>query len=123
MELYIYIDGSDLDEIAEPIENSIRGWIANGYDKVSLVNQRDMEAVGLSEADLPDWDLGVNIKVKGKSELKEPLNFLYSLAKKYKRDFVIGIFDPQSGVAEDVCYFGREEGRPDIHEISSYLEL
>ena len=123
MDLYIYFCDSDLEEIADPVESALSEWVASGNEKVIAVNQRDIETVELGEEDLPDWDLGINISIKKTYQLKEPLNFMYSLAKKYKRDCVIGFVDADTGIAEDVCYFGNEEGRPDMHEIGSYLGL
>lgn len=123
MNLYIYFDSSDLEEIVDPIESELSEWVANGNRKVIVVNQKNVEAAGLNEENHSDWNLGVNFSIKKISQLKEPLNFMYSLAKKYKRDCVIGFVDADTGIAEDVCYFGNEEGRPDMHEIGNYLCL
>ncbi|MFT7562126.1 MAG: hypothetical protein ACI93R_004061 [Flavobacteriales bacterium] len=130
MNLYIYVDGTDLEEIEEKISSSISSWLSSlvsgtkegKKNTLVFVNQRTGAEHG-SEGDAPGWNLGVNLKVKSKRELKEPLNTLYLLAKEHKRDFVIGIINTKTGVNEDVCFFGHEEGRPDIYEVANYLGL
>lgn len=122
MKLYLYIDGSDLDDIAEPVAAALAQWIGEVNENITLVNHR-AEANAAKPYQLPAWKLGINLTVKSKVELKDPLAFLYSIAKQYKQDFVIGIFDPKTDEREDVCYFGNEEGRPDLYEIANYLDL
>ena len=65
----------------------------------------------------------MNLKVKNKFKLKDPLNFLYTLAKTHKCEFVIAMACQETGEIQDVCYFGYEEGRPDLFEIANYLSL
>mgnify|MGYP000627301607 FL=1 len=114
MQLYIYVASDDLDELVEPVSEVLIQWIGDANERKQLVN-------------LPEEDrLGVNISIESKNQLNKPLKFLYSLAKDHKCDFVIGKFDGGSlgeGAMEDVCYFGYEEGRPDMFEVASYLEL
>lgn len=116
MNLYIYIDGSDLEEIADAISSSISDWLSQSKAHAELINQ-----VGVQDIDLPDQRLGINLKISKGRELKEPLNLLYGLAKEHKRDFVLGIVNIETDLREDICYFGNEEGKPDFYEISSYL--
>lgn len=124
MELKIYIDNSDLDaerlqEIFLPIQNLISDWSSEQNLPISPLSSRK----AIDEADLVDEKLGLHLQVKSKFKLKEPLNFLYSIAKTYKCEFVIGMIDTNSGALEDICYFGHEEGRPDLFEIANYLSL
>lgn len=111
MELYIYIEADELEDIAEPMVDAITPWIGNNNEKTRLVNR------------LEDGQVGVNMTVTSKNGLKKPLIFLYDLAKEYKCDFVVGILTPETGDMEDVCYFGHEEGRPDMFEMGCYLGL
>lgn len=113
MDLYIYADGEDLEELVEPLSESITTWIGDRTEGLSLVNQRDDDTLRL----------GINITVNEKAKLKKPLIFLYKIAKEHKCDFVIGIFCPDTGSMEDVCYFGHDEGRPDMYEVANYLGL
>jgi len=130
MELHIYVDDTDLDpkhlqDITSPITNAITDWISEQKQNIRLLTP-------LKEADTEEYinemthealKLGICIRVKSKYKLKEPLNFLYSLAKAHKCEWVIAMFDSESGNLEEVCYFGYEEGRPDLFEIANYLSL
>lgn len=125
MELHIYIDDSDmepsrLEEIYEPISNEIAKWIGEKKNIVSLSATADSENLGDNKR---EQKLGLHIQIKSKHKLKDPLNFLYSIAKTYKCEFVIARVCPDSSDIEDICYFGYEEGRPDLFEIDNYLSL
>ena len=114
MQLYIYVASDNLDELVEPVSEVLTQWVGDANERKQLVN-------------LPEEKrLGVNITIESKNQLTKPLKFLYSLAKDHKCDFVVGKFDSDvlgEGAMEDVCYFGYDEGRPDIFEVASYLEL
>lgn len=120
MNLHIYIDDSDLedgdlDKMVSPISESVSNWIGENKKNIQLLNQQ-------SETH-DDLKLGMSLQIKSKFKLKDPLNFLYSLAKEHKCEFAIAIICPKTGDSEDVCYFGFEEGRPDLFEIANYLDL
>lgn len=126
MKIYLYIDNEDLDEIAEPIEQAITEWLASGEVNakwVRLVNLAPDSEEEPEQQRVNDWDLGLVMETNKKIYLKEPLNFLNGLAKEHEQEFVVGHFDDETGEPENVCYFGFEEGRPDLHEIGSYLGL
>jgi hypothetical protein len=123
MDLYIYIDGSDLEEMADGISSSINDWLIKSNTKADMVNHVHGRNETQRDVDLPDWDLGINIKISKGRDLKGPLNFLYGLAKEYKREFVLGIVHKEGEIKEDICFFGYEEGKPDFYEISSYLGI
>ena len=113
MDLYFYVASDDFEELVEPVSTSLTTWIGDRTEGLSLVNQCE-EGV---------FRLGINITINEKAKLKKPLSFLYKVAKEHRCDFVIGIFCPDTGSMEDVCYFGHEEGRPDMYEVANYLEL
>ena len=124
MDLKIYIDNSDLEpsrlkEIFLPIQNLISDWISEQTLTITPLSNLTPN----NETVLADEKLGMHIQVKSKFKLKEPLNFLYKIAKTYKCEFVIAMTDSESGELEEVCYFGHEEGRPDLFEIANYLSL
>ena len=129
MKLYVQIDHTDgIDALPKTeIRSAIETWLESSTSKASHAQPESDES--LDEAELSDQDqlgtelLGIHIDVRKRMELKEPLNFLYTLAKQHKTEFVIGIIDERTGEQEDVCYFGFEEGKPDIYEISNYLGL
>lgn len=120
MDIHIYIDSSsysdiDIEEISQDLLAELSAWL-NNKSSVSLLDFRPEEC-------LEDWKLGFALRVKSKFKLKEPLNFLYDLAKKYQCEFVVSEYDAKSESSEAVCYFGFEEGRPDLYEIANYLGL
>jgi len=120
MHLNIYIDDADLDEgdlnkLLTPVSESISAWVGENKKNVQLLAQLSENGEVLK--------LGISIQVKSKFKLKDPLNFLYSLAKEHKCEFAIAIITPETGASEDVCYFGFEEGQPDLFEIANYLDL
>jgi len=121
MDLNIYIDNSDvseidLNDIAEAVIGSLSAWVGEGKKNIQVLNQQ-------GEDDPENWKLGISLQVKSKYKLKDPLNFLYSIAKTHKCEFVVAIMNSDSGLSEEVCYFGFEEGRPDLFEIANYLDL
>ncbi|OMH36156.1 hypothetical protein [Motiliproteus sp. MSK22-1] len=119
MKLYVQIDHTDgIDALPKTdISSAINAWLESSTSNASHAQQESSPSQQISER------LGIHIEVQKRMELKEPLNFLYSLARQHKTEFVIGIIDEKTGNQEDVCYFGFEEGKPDIYEISNYLGL
>jgi len=111
MKIYMLAEHDELDEIAEPMSEAIRDWLAKSDSRAELIH--------------PDEDnlqVGVFIETGKKVALKDPVNFLYTLAKEYKAEFVVGLI-AENDRRENVCFFGFEEGRPDINEIAQYLGL
>lgn len=115
MRLYILLDDESPEEVADKLMKAISGWL----EEADL----DAQAVDIREGEFDDWQLGIVLETKRTSGLKKPLEFLYKQAKKMEREFVIGFYDKESGEREDVCYFGCEEGRPDVDEVALYLGL
>jgi hypothetical protein len=125
MNLYMLAESEDLAELESDISASLKTWLA-GRDGISFVNHRVecdagdnlQNSVQNSER---QWELGIKLIANSKVELKEPLRFLYAVAKHNKCEFVVGIIHEHE--KEDICYFGNEEGRPDMHEVAMYLGL
>ncbi len=120
MDVQIYIDSSiyseiDLDEQGDALLADLSAWTKN-KSAIKLLAFRPEEVA-------ETWKLGLALQLRSKFKLKDPLNFLYELAKKYQCEFVVAEYDDDSDVAQEVCYFGFEEGRPDLHEIANYLGL
>ena len=117
MELYINTISDDIDEVAEPIKATLEAWIE--------AQEREYQVDYQCDDDLPleDWIVGMRFAAKNQRHLKAPLKFLEGVAKEFKVDFVVGIYDNATGQREDVCYFGHEEGRADMFEMSNYLGL
>ena len=122
MKIYITLDTQELDEVAsvaDPMTSAISEWIIEAAVPAELVNQSDVDAT--TNKGLASLTLGIYMTVKKSQHLKKPLNFFYTLAKQHKVEFVLGYFDDDFGESEDICYFGYEEGQPDIFEVGSYL--
>jgi len=111
MKIYMLAEHDELEEIAEPLAEAVSVWLAESDSRAEFVR--------------PDEDalqVGIMLETGKKIALKDPVNFLYSLAKEYKVEFVVGVM-AEDGSRENVCFFGFEEGRPDINEIAQYLGL
>ena len=128
MDLFIYLDGSTSEsaqyaKVSQPIGEAIAEWVEQNPKNVEQVDQRNTEtdADTLTTSEFPA--LGIHLTVKRKAELKAPLLFFYTLAKQHKQEFVLGTVDKKTGAAEEVCYFGFEEGKPDAFEVSNYIGL
>lgn len=112
MKIYMLAEHDELASIAEPISVAIATWLEeNPNNNLSLVAPSD-----------DDQQVGLNLETNKKMALKEPVNFLYFLAKQHKAEFVVGMVT-EGGERENVCFFGFEEGRPDVNEIAQYLGL
>lgn len=114
MKIFIHIDNPDPETEIEPIRQAIAQWIDGCDCTAKLVDE--------PSADDGDHVLGLRIDTSKKAVLKKALDFLYGIARDTSLDFAVGYID-DAGVAHKVCYFGNEEGRPDISEIGSYLGL
>ncbi len=136
MKLYIQLEHDDETKAATVtgLNSAIEAWLPEAGTKATQILAPNMDAIEADaeegiEEDLEEYleetvaDVGLYIEVKRRAELKTPLNFLYTLAKKHKVEFVVGIIDDKTGEQEDVCFFGHEEGKPDAFEISNYLGL
>lgn len=119
--LYIYVDGSDLEEVSEPIEQSIDNWLKSKGISAKVVNTQHKRTPDLSPEDHADWDLGLNISANQTECLPSLLDHLYDLAIEYNRDFVVGYYSESSGVSEDISFFGTESGKPKAAQVTEFL--
>jgi len=115
MKIFFHIDNAELADIAEPVQAAIVSWVQDCDCTAQVVCERDSDDEILV--------LGMTLDTGRKAVLGKALDFLQGLAGKYQVDFAVGFIDADSGRAHKVCYFGHEEGRPDIDEIGSYLGL
>ncbi|MES9884057.1 MAG: hypothetical protein ABW185_24700 [Sedimenticola sp.] len=119
MKIYLYAVSDDLEAIAEPLSEAIASWVKKSDGKATLVNDRHQP--GEDEEGEAFWNLGINLEAKRRSDLKKVLQFLYSQATEQKCEFVVGIAASAKGSAQDICFFGYEEGRPDAYEVANYM--
>ena len=115
MHIYCLIDSHDFeDEFAPhlgPIETAINDWLTES--RSSAILYKDIEG--------KKPFIGLLIETNRKLTLKKPIECLYVLSQKYTLECVIGLL--KNDDRDDVCYFGAEEGEPDINEIANYLGL
>ena len=123
MHLYIHCDTSKLeDDQLKAFLNSTKQMI----EQLTLFLSKNDQLRATVHAELGDGDpqaikVGLDFHVKKTKQLEVPLNFFNDLAKEHKQDFVLGTIN--NNEAEDVCYFGFEEGKGDSFMISQYLGL
>jgi len=116
MQIYIYAEADNLEEIAAPLADKLSHWVKKSKLSVEYINhQSDFGSDNNREA---FWNLGIHISAKRRSDLRKTLEFLYKLSKEQHCEFVVGLASSETSPATDICYFGYEEGRPDTHEIA-----
>jgi len=115
MKLYFLLDDEEPEAVADKLVAALGDWLASTQLELTVVDERP--------DDVAQWQVGLQFECKRKAALKQPMEFLFTWAKKAEREFVIGSYDKKSGAREDVCYFGYEEGRPDLNEVAMYLGL
>lgn len=131
--LYAYVDGNDLHEVesflVERLSTFIesREWICTG---AKVVNQHgDPNDPSLNPEDLPDWDIGLNITLPdpGKetpgwfADIEDAALFLGQLHRDTGRDFVIGIGDTTTGVADDLFFVNSSNPDPDLFKLRQII--
>lgn len=116
MKLYIYAESDELEKIRPTLHEAINQWLNDESTKVeaTAINDDNGETPG---------PVGIHLQVKKPVHLKEPLNFLQRQAKSLKCDFVLGCWSDDDQDREDICFFGHEEGKPDMFEIACYIGL
>lgn len=119
--IYIYVDGSDLEEIEQPLSREINDWLYREKIIGQLVNTQHERTSDLKEDDFPDWDLGINIDIEVLPTLGKIMSDLYKLACLYNRDFVVGYYDSKNRITEDISFFGSESGKPKIEKTMAVL--
>lgn len=114
--LYAYVEGSDLYDIESQLVDQLTSFVASRSWVCSdawVVNQRgDSKDPSLGPDDLPDWDLGINIALPDPgsetpgwyADVEETARYLAELHAATGRDFVIGIDDSVTGIAEDLFF-------------------
>jgi hypothetical protein len=128
--LYFYVDGSDLHELAPLLRRRFadfleaRTWVAS---EAWLVDQLHEDTEGLKPGDLPDWDLGLNLRFAAPPEARPAewfvdvaavVAFLRTLSKETGRSFVLGV-SFEGSRPEDL--FHVDEGPADLEQMRMHL--
>ena len=127
--LYAYVDGSDLTDVAEPIERELQLFVDTeqwfGAPPI-VINQRAPDSDTHGD-DLPDWDLGLNLALPDPGaestnwfrELEMIARHLGRLHARFYRDFVIGISDNVTGYVEDLFFVDSDI--PDLSKLRAAI--
>lgn len=110
--LFAYVDGADLHAVAGSLEGRLNAFAQEGGWRTAppmVVNQQ-ATSDGLRAGDMPLWDLGLNLSLPDVgcepegwfADVERVARFMGHLHAQFERDFVIGIADNGSGVAEDL---------------------
>jgi len=124
--LLAYVDGFDLDGIADQLQMRFDDFVSSrtwNAVEVSVVNMRQPRNPEDSPEDLPQWDLGLNFTLPDRGEKNEiwkedvhaTVDFLSTLNEEFGRDFVIAVHDRVRGFNEDVASVASEP--PDLEKI------
>jgi hypothetical protein len=128
--LYFYVDGSDLHEVAPRLRERFeaflrsRTWVAG---EAWFVDQVHEDADGLRPGDLPDWDLGLNLRFDAPPEARPGgwfedvaaiVALLRTLSAETGREFVVGASFEDSH-SEDL--FDVNAGPVDIEQMRMHL--
>src|SRR5262245_53078854 len=131
--LFAYVDGSDLDDIADALEERLgafvdgRCWVAG---EAWVVNQQQEHDESCTQPeDIPGWDLGLNLHLPDPgmeparwfADVEAIARFLGTLHEEFGRNFVIGIADNQTGIAEDL--YGIVDSSPDLDKLAAIIGL
>jgi hypothetical protein len=128
--LYAYVDGADLDDVANLLDArfaefvATRHWVAG---PASVVNQRHGEETCTQPGDLPLWDLGLKLELPDPdaeplgwfADVEAVAQFLGVLHRDCGRDFIIGIADAETGVTEDL--FDVSTDSPDLGRLRAII--
>jgi hypothetical protein len=118
---YIYVDGYDLDDVAESIKKRL-AEVAGLFPKLRVIDDRFERTPDLHSEDLPVWNLGLNfdLDVPSASFVRPVLERVRALSRESGRVFAVGYYDRASRVDEDI---GFVEADSDLDDIARILEL
>lgn len=123
--LYAYVDGADLSDVAESIERQLCLFVGAEQwrgSRPAIINQRAPESTA-EAGDFPCWELGLNLALPDRGaeppdwfqDLEVIVRFMGRLHSLFSRDFVIGVCDNVTGVAEDLYFV--ESDVPDLGKL------
>lgn len=129
--LYAYVDGADLDEIAVDLQTRFAAFVTSRdwwfRDAAWVVNQRYGRETCTRPEDLPLWDLGLNLSLPNPGaevsdwfgDVEAIAGFLGMLHREFGRDFVIGIADMKTGIADDLFFVTTD--LPDMTKLRAIM--
>lgn len=129
--LFAYVEGYDLEGVAEAVETRLDALVADRTWELAdvwVVNQRHPPDAGAKPGDLPAWDLGLNLTLPaGKKRSSKWTNDVVAIATAFAslhretgRNFVIGVHDGKSDDTKDL--FQVDTASPDLDRLRTALE-
>jgi len=130
--LFAYVEGSDLDDIADALEGRLRAFVEGIGSPVkhgsSTSSWRATQAAR-SPKTFPCWDLELNLHLPDPgmepagwlADVEAIARFFGNLHEEFGRDFVIDIGDAQTGIAEDLYWIA--DGSPDLKMLAQVIGL
>ena len=128
--LYAYVDGSDLDEVADEIQMSLEALVGSttwAFVPPRIVNQKHVRDESYRPEDLTDWDLGLNLDLPEQGaepagwfqDIEQVARVVGQVVSRSGREFVIGISDSSTGVTEDLFHVENDE--PDLARLRAII--
>jgi hypothetical protein len=128
--LFAYVDGFDLHDLADEIEELCEAFVADRHWQFAtprVVNQRLTIDDRHTSNDLPEWELGLNLDLPDPgnerlgwfSDVEAIAGFAGTLYARTGREFVIGIADNVRGYAEDL--FTVQSEHPDLERLRQII--
>ncbi len=128
--LFAYVDGSDLDDVAEDLERSFADFVEHStwrFARPSVVSQRFEDDLTLKPGDLQTWELGLNADLPDPgseppgwfADIESIARFLGLLHARTGRNFMIGIADHERGFSEDL--FCVDSEHPDLEQLRQII--
>ena len=123
-DLYAYIDGADIECLADQLAIRFAEFVSGrrwNYGRAWVVNQKHEDSPHMKPCDLPLWELGLNLEIpdvgsepeRWFDDVEAVVSFLGTLHRETGRDFVIGVADAGTGAThEDMFYITSD--KPDM---------
>ncbi|WP_223524067.1 hypothetical protein [Pseudomonas sp. BF-RE-24] len=121
--LYLYVDGSDNDAIEAELVAAFDGLVCEWSELGAfLVNQKHERDESLSENDLPDWFIGLNLPIEnyGIEQVNRLIPFAQRLAVSTGREFFLGVSSAQ-GISEGMVFLDAHSGEQEHSILVSLL--
>lgn len=121
--LYFYIEGSNLEEVESDVMATFAPFCSAGYGRIWLVNDRSERTQDLRPEDLPDWNLGINVKIDHvrEDELAGVVEASAWLAESLGRSVIVGAGSTVSALAEDWFSIDGNDAETAMAELFGHL--
>lgn len=121
--LYVYVDGSDLEDCDELLGAAFRELAERWAEKgCRFIDDRYARTPDLHPDDWSQWNLGINIPRHEfrAAEVAEIVRFAKQLADRSGREFLLGV-DPETGRAEELMLLGSSAGESQVEWLVEHV--